>query len=273
MTASSREAAFLAQMVALLSRALDVLFGSTLVSPRSLTASASLSLISGFICRAVLFLQFRFSWVMLLALPAYLVGIWLLARASAAHVLFLFGGLLLGFICSALLNDDIASIGTVSLGATLGVACDYLYISGTRFSLRRLEQSRSRRKLAPFIACYLLTAALFALWMLPSLSSRIAVSFQPNLGRAQRLVEALLFAGASNLFIVLSAALFLASGIGILLYPLVWPLILRPLYILQRWHILSNRKVLVAAGMFLVGLAFGGEPFLKALSTFVKKLS
>jgi hypothetical protein len=76
---------------------------------------------------------------------------------------------------------------------------------------------------------------------------------------------AVAFAGATNVFIVASGFAFLLTAVLTILHRVLWPLIARPLYALQRFKVFGRRKQLAAAGAGLIAAAAGGESLMQLI--------
>jgi len=66
------------------------------------------------------------------------------------------------------------------------------------------------------------------------------------------------FAGVTGLYATIVALSFLFLAITLLLHRTLWPILKRPLYALQRFHLLQQRKLMFFAGVTLIGVASPG---------------
>jgi hypothetical protein len=165
------------------------------------------------------------------------------------------------------------------LGLCFGVASDFLFVVLTRRVLQWVGHAESFiRTLASIglncvlgVAFCLGPAALgygtaFAIsgrtTVIPGREAYQELSFAPFSVPifAQSLQAAGYVGSLSNVITSLSATVFLLVAMVALAHRLLWPIVERPLYALQQMGIIRRRKLLVTAGILLVGSALGVTP-------------
>lgn len=74
----------------------------------------------------------------------------------------------------------------------------------------------------------------------------------------------------SNLYTAIVAISFVILALSMLLHIVIWPLMERPIYVLQDLGIVRRKKLLVAVGISLIAIWFGHAPeFLKTLEKLI----
>jgi hypothetical protein len=257
----SRTTSFLSIVATLTGKSFDRLFGRRLLSLRFLVISVYLSLASLLLFTIV---ASRFTHnAQLGSLPgnawhAVIFGSIALAPAlvdskffrifwwvcALAIPLLQITAFLIFVIAKRGLTPSIHGIGYFATPFIASLGCDLAYIALTRWSLRRVAKSQ---RLYNIVLMGLGNIAILALLVLGPILIGLEI------GKYYALLGGLImvsFPFNSIDFLIASVALFVA--LVLLLDRFVWFAILRPLYSVQRFHIVRNKKALLTAGLALI---------------------
>jgi hypothetical protein len=257
--AHSRAAAFLTAVARLTARGFDRVLGERLISLRFAGVSLCLSIASVSLITAFGTIRLHQSPRGPLFLSACLVAAALVpAFGESRWVLRLWGLLLfvavlrpfgyLLFILYSVRGIAFAgrTLGYVALPLAVSFACDVSYVSLTRWMLRKVSSGSRVYEVVLLAAVNLLILYLIFLGPI-QLGAKVSQYWQGG-GAAIMLSFCLnaidFFAG--------SAALLLA--VSLLIHRLFWPVVEKPLYALQRYGVISNKKLLWGAGLALAFL-------------------
>jgi hypothetical protein len=152
--------------------------------------------------------------------------------------------LMLGVTFDRSVTNAVDTGTSVAFGCAAGVLADFSVIVVSRYLARRGANARSVGW--PILAAFaggLLAAAIFVLPMLPIWMLRAWWAL------------ALYIFALTNLYSAIVAASFTFMAITLILHRLLWPILNRPLYAIQRFRLFEQRKVLFGAGATLLGLA------------------
>jgi hypothetical protein len=153
-------------------------------------------------------------------------------------------------VCLVLIADVLitlrgldASLYNMALSVPVTVFCQLYAMAVTRRIMGRSAKSSSAR-----LILMLLFLNIFTLLLL------VIVPFT-----LKYLTDLALFGciGFENMVSFAGVFSFVALGIVLLLHRCIWPIILRPLYFLQRFRILEHRNLLIGAGVSLLLGTFG----------------
>jgi hypothetical protein len=267
--------AFLTEISRVTDELLEGLFGKRIFSARAVAVVTSLSFASSM---GVLAALDRANGIALvLAAVSLVLGIAAANRRAiiyafipAGCVVFVAGmGTLVGVLDSDSpynSNSGPQAIATILPAvAVIGGACsDFVFIALTRRFLQCAKRSSALALLGlSGIASFV------ALQILPWLSQTNRVTFQSDsIGSPHDLLVILMLATTSSNFfsVIATSAVFFVLIAG-LLHPLLWVLLRRPIYALQRFRLVTNRGLLGSLGLTCLGVAF---PWLKFIREFLK---
>jgi hypothetical protein len=252
--AHSRAAAFLQGVARLTVGVFDRAFGNRLLSLRFAGVSFCLSVASFFLValfgairshqsvRGPLFgaaCAVAFALLPALDPGRWVVRLWglcllvfIISPATSAFLLFAYLTRGAGFVCRL--------VGYSGLALGVSFVCDVSYVALTRWMLKRVSATGRMREAALMVAVNLLI--LFLLFLGPiKLGVKV---FQYWQGAGAIIVVSLLL-NAIDLFAG-SAALLL--GVSLLIHRLFWPILEKPLYAIQRYQVIRNKKLLWGRG-------------------------
>jgi len=257
--AHSRLEAFVQGVARLTARGFDQVLGETLISFRFAGVSLCLSIVSGLMAltfgairahqsvRGPLLMSVGFVAVALL--PAFETGRWV-RRFWGLILIVVVLGPLVPFLFFLYSRRGAASAGHavsyVALAFGVSFVCDICYVGLTRWMLRRVAVNSRVSGVVLMVAINLL---LLTMLLLGPIELGIKLfTYWPEGG------EVILFSFFLNAidFFAGSAALFL--GIALLVHRLLWPALEKPLYALQRYQAISNKKLLWGLGLSLAFL-------------------
>jgi hypothetical protein len=135
-------------------------------------------------------------------------------------------------------------IGYMTLFFVSGLLCDLSYIVLTRWILRRISKIDRVHEIVLQALVGLLILVIL-IWAPISVGARIGRYF-PMAGGA------VLFSFVLNSVDVVVGLAALMLALSLLLHRLVWPTIERPIYAMQRFALVRNKKLLWAIGITLV---------------------
>ncbi len=268
----SRTIAFLQQMADTVERWFDRAFGKRLFSFRMVIISGCLSFSSAMLEAELLgllgstapaFKQIA-SFLMMLFAVAGIVPMlfrekWVLALSGA-------------FLCTVFALAVLTAFRTgspervalpTSIALLLAVMSDWAYIMAVRKFLR---VSAGNRKYT--VAALLATAAVIVYAFSPVVINWTAHSYSPSGVESQWarfLLLCVAFALYSNFFGGIAALLVFVVIGSALLHRAFWPMLSRPVYALHRHRVVSNHKLLFAAGVMLLAYAVPGLMWLSKL--------
>jgi len=166
------------------------------------------------------------------------------------------------------------------LAATIAVVCDLLFVALTRWILQLSFKSKSFFTIASmlflnaFLALSLFLVPLyyrytFERYMIPD-GYTIEISHPYFFFRNLSIVFAYPLIVYSNLYTAIVAISFIILALLMLLHLVIWPVMERPIYVLQDLGIVRRKKLLVAVGISLIAIWFGHVPeFLKILEKLI----
>ncbi len=273
----SASASFVRGIAELTRRALDKIFGTKIISFQMLGVSFYLSLASLYFFSLFAYenntLHFHFTsgtilgilWYVALALvPALAPARWIVTLWYACFVVGLIWLLDFGYFAYK------TGRGRFILGAALlsalafGVsfACDVLYIALMRWLLRRTSAASTNTQayhgLVAAIVCIIMT---FVLFFVPVFLG-IAVISRAHAGGRDALGLTgitIIFSCVFNTLNLLTTLLGFVLALAVLLHRMLWPLLQRPLYALQRYGVIRNKKLLWGLGISLLLLTPPGS--------------
>lgn len=175
---------------------------------------------------------------------------------------------------SLLLTLELMLPGTL-IGLVIAVVSDVLFVALTRWILRLSSNSKSflMMTITLFLNCFLALSLFLVPLYYQSRFVRYMVHgttiefnhlyfFFLNLS----LVYAYPMAVYSNLYTAIVSTMFIFLALSMLLHRILWPVMERPVYVMQDLGIVRRKKTLVAIGLGLMAFAFGYMPeFLKIL--------
>lgn len=254
--AHSQAAAFLQGVARLTVRGFDCVLGERLVSLRFAGVSLCLSIASVSLMAVVGAIRTHQSPRGPLLLSAGLIALALVPAVFEGRWVLRLWGLLvfvavlrpMGYILFVLYSVK----GTAFAGRTLGYialplavsfVCDVSYVTLTRWMLRRVSTGSRVYEVALMVAVNLFILYLVFLGPI-QLGARVF-----RYWRGGGVAIMLSFALNAIDFFAGSAALLL--GLALLIHRLLWPIVEKPLYALQRYGVISNKKLLWGAGLAL----------------------
>ena len=128
------------------------------------------------------------------------------------------------------------------VGLTLSLISDVLLLTLVRFTLRWVSAKASTWRIASAILTHL--AIIYFLILVPF---AIPVVLSDDF-RQSMVLTALVIMGGLNLFTGLASSAFLLVLLFLLLHRLLWPVLSRIVYPLQRFHVIRNRKIMLSIG-------------------------
>jgi len=289
--AISRHTGFIRIASGLIENVFDRVLGRTPVSSQSVGVSACLSIASiyllvlvapgifpfGYILNhrtRMFFLVSLFLYLVLAVLPTWihrrsLIAVWfwavLLSAVAKAPIAYWIAGLpIVDVFSPKLLMRNVL----FSLGISVGIVCDLLFLA---FSRRILRWNSG--PLSFSILCLVaLLNCLFAFVVLvaPAWSHIGLEEFRERGGYWFFLGRVTWYALTSNLFIAMIAIVFVTLSVTVVLHRALWPVLQRPIYALQRLGIAKRSKLLGSVGVVLVVASAGGP---SGLATVVEKLN
>ena len=136
------------------------------------------------------------------------------------------------------------ALGIALVPFAVSVSCDFLYIVFTRWILRRVSSIDRIPEIALMIGGNLVIVAVLLVGTV--YFGVVVFKYVPNVG-AFITVSVLL-----NSLDVLAGCAFLILALLLLLHRLFWPVIQRPLYAIQRFTPIKNKKWLFGVGLTLL---------------------
>jgi hypothetical protein len=303
--AISRHTAFLQQTAGAALRALDCLLGKRLLSFQSAGVSACLSMASislaAVTADAIFHLQSPYAkWVgFVLYISAGYAPTTVMLSHSHRVVL---GVVLVVAACCPLFTSRLRSVPSVmavtmfvvatsyyiadsgesialadalffALALVCGIAADLLFVTFVRATLAFVQKATAVRititVVAHAVVATFLTIGLIALhgWHVEiDFNVPYVESYYVSWRRLAAMVA------SSDLFVLPVAMLFVFVAITLLLHRLLWPVLSRPLYSVQRYGIFAHRRVLAAAALLLGATAASGPTrvFRAIIELFIK---
>ena len=288
--ALAKATAFLRVISELTGAVFDRFLGRRLFSPRGLGVSVCYSLASFFLCFQLLIafspkatgptyleLWGWFAFFLVLGtIPAFLKRsddepLWLWGLSVAAIIL-----IPLFKITDVVRQHQIPQLQVTASGLivffvlimAISTASDFLYIATTRWLLRKAAESQSLFKIMRIVildcalAAALILGPIFlggvAIWKLnPGLvpakpnPSLIIPGFHPS-PATMIAVGVMLVSPALNTIDFIACSLFFLLMFAMLLHRLLWPILETPVYIVQRYGLLTHKGWLVSAGIVIL---------------------
>jgi hypothetical protein len=271
---------FTRKVATLASTVFDKLFGTSLISPKFLGASASYPIASFLFVQATYFVFYADDLQISVPPSTYLVTfafVVFFVVLGSFHIrintpsglktwyliVFMcdFGLITVIMIASGFSQHFIARmIGYVMLGLMIGIASDALFILLTRRILRWTLSASFVRSIGVIIGN---TIFAFVLIVFPFLLSRWLPPWQSGYSSnmfMDILSAALIVDSFSNLPIAFSGGVFVLLALGMLLHKTFWPILNRPIYALQSLGIARRSKLLGTIGLILIGSSIGVVP-------------
>jgi len=267
-TALSKQTAFLQRVSALANSALNKLFGVHLFSPGAVAASLCFSFASCILVNIAMvpLLRHRLNesemYAFGVGIISTLIGLLRTPWRYLAFPWILF--LLWGMSTS---DEWPESRGEVSLRMSLvligGFLCDVLFIALSRWCLRKCSNMTNGWKLASL----LILNGSIGLALISPLVLDIILFFKrihrnEPISRLTLLASSNGVTGAISLFFILLALAALA-------HLLVWPLLERPLYSLQRFGLVRNPKLLAALSVTCLLFAWPHSPLILGITKLI----
>ena len=288
--ARGRNTAFLREIVRIADSTFDSIFGSRILSWRSIIVSACYS-ISSYAISCVAGTLSNESLVSSRLLPvriAFLLG-WLAPPVQlfpthawkSACIAVIFGllgslptliperrviawlamtGLGIGGAFSLVLHADSgARLSFLMLMALLlAVGSDFLLLSADR---KLLRWSLSAPRMRGLLAIILVNVLLGLLVLVP----QFFLTDLPRKEWEQMTWTVVLLACSANLFTTFIAFLIVLSATTLVLHRLIWPLVARPIYAASQFEVIRNSKLLGSVGITCLLAAFPDSSFLQRL--------
>jgi hypothetical protein len=255
----SRLEAFVQGVARLTTRGFDQVLGETLISFRFAGVSLCLSIASGLMAlifgairahhpvRGLLLMSVGF--VALALLPAFHAGRWV-RRFWGLIVISVVLGPLVPFLFFIYSRRGAVTAGHaviyVSLAFGVSFVCDICYVGLTRWMLRRVAVNSRVYGVVLMLVINLLLLTMLLLGPI-ELGVKLCTYWREG-------GEVILFSFFLNAidFFAGSAALFL--GLALLIHRLLWPVLEHPLYALQKYEVIRNKKLLWGVGLSLAFL-------------------
>jgi hypothetical protein len=255
--AGSWARAFIQAVARLTVRGFDRVLGERLFSFRFAGVSLCLSIASIFLLASFGAIRvhqsagrplvWAVSWMAFAFVPAIYKGIWVSRLWGLCLVLLVALPISSGFLFFVYLTRGggfvARGVAYAILPLLVSFGCDVSYVALTRGMLRRASSGGTGYALLFLVAGNLLALGVLllgpiflGLWV-----SRYWLGAGAAIGLSFCLNAVDFFAG--------SAALFVAASLVV--HRLLWPLVERPLYALQRYHVITNKKLLWTAGLAL----------------------
>jgi hypothetical protein len=272
--ALSKQTAFLQQISAMANSALSKLFGARLFSAVAVSASLCLSLGSALVLtKAAQLYLFHFSFkfvffALAIGAVSLLVGLF---PIPFRYVGFLWMPLALFLVIYNDWNQPNQSQGwkfvkqeTLPLFAMLvgGFISDVAFIALSRWCLRKSSELKNGWKIASLVT---LNGCMGLALVSPLIVATLMEVAHPYTGANFAFPNPLIFWGASNGVTGAIALLFVVLAVVAIAHLAVWPLLERPLYSLQRFGVARNPKLLAAASVTSLLLAWPRSPIIQGL--------
>jgi hypothetical protein len=276
--ALSKQTAFLQQVSAMANSALNKLFGARLFAARAVSASLCFSLGS-----ALLILLSMGEWIGLVINPklqvyalifgivSFLIGLlptpyryfgflWV----SGFMILVLHGDWQMPHAESWLhfLMKESLPFFVVLVG---GFISDILFIALSRWCLRKSSQLKNGWKIASLLS---LNGCIGLTLISPVILQTLIVIRRNYM--EHRMDSLLLFLGASNLVGGAISFLFVALAFASLLHLVIWPILEKPIYSLQRYGVARNPKLLASTSATCLGLAWPHSPIIQFIIKLIR---
>jgi hypothetical protein len=258
--AHSHVSAFVGAVAGLTVRGFDRILGDRLMSFRFAGVSLCLSIASFFLVGAIgtlrlhrpagaMFFQFV-CFVLFSLVPIFdddgrwIIKIWWLALLIAVGKSFGF----LIYILYRVRGVALASraLGYVVLAFAVSLISDICYVAITRWMLRRVAANSRMLGVVSMIAANLLVLCLLVLGPI-ELGLKLFKYWENG-------SAVILFSFYLNAIDFVAGSTALILGIALLAHRLLWPVVEKPLYALQRYEVVRNKKLLWAAGLALTFL-------------------
>lgn len=162
-------------------------------------------------------------------------------------------------------NDNLKHVVALVLALLGGFACDFLFVGFVRRTLKLAVSSPFTGVLALTMALHLLVAS--ALIQLPLLAQNQLRQVAPSQTLSGFPAVAFGLISESNFVSLLVAAWYAVAAAGLLVHKLLWPLLGRPMYALQRFGFVRHRRLVLIVGVGITMLAIPqSERWLKILA-------
>jgi hypothetical protein len=255
----SRAAAFLQAVARLTVRGFDRVLGERLISFRFAGVSLCLSIVSGLLATVIGAIRAHQSVSGPLLLSAGFVALALLPAFDAGRWVRRFWGLiviatvlrpLVPFLLFLYSRWGVASaghaLGLVALAFGVSFVCDVCYVTLTRWMLRRIAVDSRVHGVVLMIAVNFLLLCVLLVGPI-EVGSKLFKYWQHG-------SEVIFFSFLLNAIDLFAGSAALILGLTLLIHRLLWPLLERPLYALQRYRVMSDKKLLWGVGLSLAFL-------------------